>query len=77
MNKLGPAIFCFALLCVASLFIFPKNGPVIFLVGCAVIATATLAWGIYSLIDRRWSGLFFLLLGIVEFILLSPALHHE
>ena len=75
MNKVGPAIFCFALLCVAAPFLFPSRGIILFFVGWAVIAAASLAWGIYSLIHRRWSGLFFLFLGVVEFLMLSPALH--
>jgi hypothetical protein len=84
VNKIGPAIFCFALLCVAAQFLclatpspVPECGAIFFLIGWVVIGAASMVWGIYSLVSRRWSGLFFLLLGVVELLLLSPVIHTD
>jgi hypothetical protein len=77
MNKIGPIIFSFALLCVALPFVFPKQAAVLLFVGWAVAGTAALAWGIHLLAQRRWSGLFFLLLGLVDLLFLFPLIHHS
>ena len=75
MNKVGPAIFCFALLCVVMACLMPHFAPALFVVGWAVQILALLAWGVYLLTQRRWSGLFFVLAGAVEFLLVTPAIH--
>ena len=77
MKMVGPILFCFAILCVAATFLFPTRGGVLFFVGWAVIGAASLAWGIYLLVHRRWSGLFFVSLGVVELLMISPVLHHQ
>lgn len=73
MNKVGPAIFCLAAVCVGSLFIFPNSGLKLYVGGWIVIGAAWLAWAIYSLLHRRWPPLLCLVLAAALAILLfSP-----
>jgi hypothetical protein len=77
MEKLGPAIFCVAILCVGALFIFPAWGPRFYFVGLLVTGAAWLGWLIYSLLHRRWSAVLVLIIAILLAMLLLPAIARQ
>ena len=66
MNKIGPAIFIFAFAGVVAICAFPGYGALLFIIALAVVGLSSLLWGIYSLYLRRWSGLIFVALGVLE-----------
>ena len=79
MNKrVGPAILCSAVLCVAALFVFPRYGLAFYVVGCVGVGLGSVAWAIYSLFQRRWLPGVLVLVGLLTvLLLLFPPIHRR
>ena len=76
VNKLGPAIFWFAVLCVAlcvaAPFVSFRHGWTIYVAGWVLVGFVSMAHAIWSLRQGRWLPAALLLLGILLIFLLFP-----